>query len=421
LFTKQVSLQNFDKIGMPIYLYEAIDEKGILYKTEMQALNKEEVIEFLVRQKLTPVSVYEKGKIERERLALIADIFETVSPLDKILLAKHLAAVLKAGLSLREALEIMIADAEKPMMKKVLISAKNNLEKGQPLSSAFAAYPKYFSDVFVGMIRAGEVSGTLDKTLDQLGEQMLRDYDLVKKTKSAMIYPIILMTGSLALVIFLLTFVLPKLATAFARGGFKLPLVTRIFLAIGDIFSKSPVITFGLFISAIVFLLYFRTTVTGRKFFLALFWKIPLFRNLMKKIALVRFTRTLQNLLNSGMNIIESLEITATSISNEMYRDFILKVKDDLRRGLPLTESFKKNSELFPNILTNMMAVGERTGTLENILATMSGFYDEEVDRTLKNLVALMEPLMLLVMGIVVGGLAISILVPIYQMVGSLR
>jgi len=141
----------------------------------------------------------------------------------------------------------------------------------------------------------------------------------------------------------------------------------------------------------------------------------------MKKIALVRFTRTLQNLLNSGMNIIESLEITATSISNEMYRDFILKVKDDLRRGLPLTESFKKNSELFPNILTNMMAVGERTGTLENILATMSGFYDEEVDRTLKNLVALMEPLMLLVMGIVVGGLAISILVPIYQMVGSLR
>lgn len=406
---------------MPIYLYEAIDEKGILYKAEMQAGRRDEVLDFLVRQKLTPISIYEKGKIERERLVSIMDIFETISSLDKILLAKHMAAVLRAGLSLREALEIMIADAEKPMMKKVLISAKDNLEKGQPLSAAFAAYPKHFSDVFIGMIRAGEVSGTLDKTLDQLGDQMLRDHDLINKTKGAMIYPIILMTGSLALVVFLLTFVLPKLATAFARGGFKLPLVTRIFLGVGDIFSKSPIITFGSLISIITFLLYFRTTPAGKRFFLSLFWKIPLFKNLMKKIALVRFTRTLQNLLNSGMNIIESLEITATSISNEMYRDFILKVKDDLRRGMPLTESFKKNPELFPNILTNMMAVGERTGTLESILATMSGFYDEEVDRTLKNLVSLMEPLMLLVMGIVVGGLAISILVPIYQMVGTLR
>lgn len=406
---------------MPIYLYESIDEKGVLYKAEMQASSKDEVIDFLVRQKMTPISVYEKGKVEGDRLASVLDIFKKIAPLDKILLTKHLSAVLKAGLSLREALEIIIADAENPIMKKVLILAKNNLEKGQPLSSAFAAYPKYFSDVFVGMIRAGELSGTLDKTLDQLGDQQLRDYDLVKKTKGAMVYPVILITGSVALIIFLLTFVLPKLATAFARGGFKLPLVTRIFLGIGDVFSKSPIITFGLFFGTVGFLVYFYTTPRGKKFFVSLLWKIPLFRNLMKKMALVRFTRTLQNLLNSGMSILEALDITAGSVSNDMYKEFILNVKEDLRRGVPFTEAFKKNPELFPNILTNMMSVGERTGTLENILKTMTNFYDEEVDRTLKNLVSLMEPLMLLVMGLVVGGLAISILLPIYQMVGALR
>lgn len=141
----------------------------------------------------------------------------------------------------------------------------------------------------------------------------------------------------------------------------------------------------------------------------------------MKKVALVRFTRTLQNLLASGMNIIESLDITANSVSNEIYKEFILLAEEDLKRGLPLTEVFKKRSDLFPNLLTNMMAVGERTGTLENVLGTLTSFYDEEVDRTLKNLVALMEPAMLLIMGLVVGGLAISILIPIYQMVGSLR
>lgn len=406
---------------MPIYLYEAIDEKGVLFKAEMQASSKDEVIDFLMRQRLTPISVFEKGKIEGQRLASFLDIFQTISPLDKILLTKHLSAVLKAGLSLREALEIMIADAENPILRIVLTLAKNNLEKGQPLSSAFAAYPRYFSDVFVGMIRAGEASGTLDKTLDQLGGQMLRDYDLIKKTKGAMVYPVILLTGSVALVVFLLTFVLPKLATAFSRSGVQLPLATRIFLGVGNIFSKSPIITFGLLFAIVGFLVYFYTTPAGKRFFVSLLWKIPIFKNLMKKLALVRFTRTLQNLLSSGMNIIESLDITASSVSNDMYKEFILNVKEDLRKGAPLTEAFKKNPDLFPGILTNMMAVGERTGTLESILKTMADFYDEEVDRTLKNLVSLMEPLMLLVMGVVVGGLAISILIPIYQMVGTLR
>lgn len=406
---------------MPIYLYEAIDEKGILYKTEMQAATREEVLEFLVRQRLTPISVFEKGKIEKDRLVVFTEIFQTIKPLDKILLVKHMSAVLKAGLSLREALEIMVGDAENPMMKKVLITAKNNLEKGQPLSSAFAAYPKYFPEVFVGMIRAGELSGSLDKTMDQLGNQMMRDYDLVKKTKGAMIYPMILAVGSIALVLFLLTFVIPKLAGAFARSGFKLPWITQLFMDIGGLFSKSPILTFGAFFSIIIFLPYFYRTPRGKRFFLNILWKIPLFRNLMKKVALVRFTRTLQNLLSSGMNIMESLTITANSVSNEIYKDFILLVGDELRKGLPLTEIFKKRPDLFPNLLTNMMAVGERTGTLESVLETLNSFYDEEVDRTLKNLVNLMEPAMLLVMGLVVGGLAISILIPIYQMVGSLR
>lgn len=406
---------------MPIYLYEAIDEKGVLYKTEMQATSREEVVEFLVRQKLTPISVHEKGRIERERLVIFTEIFQTIRPLDKILLAKHLSAILKAGMSLREALEIMIADAENPMMKKILIDAKNNLEKGQPLSGVFAAYPKYFSDIFVGMVKAGETSGTLDTSLDQLSTQMLRDYDLLRKTKGAMIYPAILLAGSITLIIFLLTFVLPKLASAFARSGFELPLVTRIFMALGNIFSKSPALTFGIFISIIVFLIYFRGTVKGKRFFANLFWKMPILKNLMKKLALVRFTRTLQNLLSAGTNIMEALDITARSISNEKYKAFILSAKEELKRGAGITDVFRKDPELFPGILTNMLGVGERTGTLENVLKTMSDFYDEEVDRTLKNLVALMEPAMLLVMGVVVGGLALSILIPIYQMVGTLR
>lgn len=405
---------------MSLFVYEAINEEGRIVNSEINSLNKEEVVSILTQKHLTPISIELKsGETKLKSSFGSQAIFESISALDKIILIRNLAATIKAGLSLSEALEIMVADATKNIVKNFLAEAQLGVLNGQPLSSIFEKHHKEFSPIFTGMIKAGESSGHLDESLEELSRHLNREYNLVKKVKEAMTYPIILIVASLGIVTVMLTFVLPKLSKSFIQNNVELPFLTKMLVNISNALTFSPVLDIAIVGGTIAFIMYFRKTEGGKKFISRAMFKIPVVNNLVKKIMLVRFSRTLGSLISSAMSISESLNLTARAVGNEVYESAILKADSEIKNGIALSQALKNNPKLFPNFLISLVAVGEKTGTLDKVLKNFSDFYDDDVSSALKSLTTLLEPLLLLFMGLIVGLIAVSILMPIYSMVGT--
>ncbi|MBI4692155.1 MAG: type II secretion system F family protein [Candidatus Terrybacteria bacterium] len=403
---------------MATFIYEAANKEGFIEKGKFEAGSKSDVVQYLERKNLIPILIEAEGEAGRLK-GLRLSLFETIRPTDRILLVRNLSATIRAGLNILESLDILIADATKNIMKKILGQAKFNLQKGQPLSATFVQFKKYFPPVFVGLIKAGEASGRLDESLDELSRYLIKEYNLKKKIKSALAYPVILLIGSIGVIAMLLLFVLPRLAKSFQMSKVELPFITKILISISKIFTFSPLLDLAAVVGLIWFFLYFRKTSLGRRFFLKALLRIPVARDLVKKVALVRFSRTFGGLLASGITVIEALDISAEAVSNETYKKIILDSREQVKAGIPLSRIFKNYPDFFPHLLLNMMNVGERTGTLEHILKTFSDFYEEEVDNILKDLTTFLEPILLLFMGLVIGTIALSILLPIYNLVGK--
>lgn len=403
-----------------IYNYEASDKDGAIVRGEFEAAQKQAVVEYLMKKNLIPVSIEQRGTIAGGgKLSLV--IFQRVTPIDRIIFVRNLAASIKAGVSIIEALDILIVDASKNIMKEILTRAKLNLQNGQPLSATFAAQKRIFPPIFVGMLKAGEASGELDSTLNELSRYLTKEYNLRKKVKSALAYPVILLVASTGVVTLLLLFVLPRLAKTFNQSGASLPLLTRILVKISEIITASFILDFIAIGGLVAFFTYFRRTSFGRRLFLKIFFRIPITRELIRKVALVRFTRTLGSLISGGTSIIEALGLAADSVGNEIYRKAILKSIEQVKNGIPFSKALASRSDLFPHFLTSLVVVGERTGSMENILKTFADFYDAEVNHTLKTLTTFLEPVLLLVMGGIIGTIALSILLPIYQLVSRFR
>jgi len=404
---------------MSLFVYEAINEEGRIVVSEINSLNREEVVSVLTQKKLTPIKIELKGaKSDSGPLASKA-LFENFSSLDKIILIRNLAATIKAGLSLSEALEILLADANKTVVRQFLLEAQTGVLNGQPLSRIFENNSRYFSPIFVGMIRAGESSGTLDKSLAELNRHLNREYNLIKKVKAALTYPAILVVASIGIVIVMLTFVLPRLSKSFAQNNVKLPLLTKILVQISNALTFSPILDIAVLGALIGGVMYFRKTKFGKNIISYLMFKIPVVNNLVKKIVLVRFSRTLGGLISGALSISESLTLTAKAVGNDHYEKAILAANDEIKNGIPLSQALKNNPKLFPNFLTSLVAVGEKTGTLDVVLKNFSNFYEDDVSNALKDLTTFLEPMLLLFMGLVVALIALSILLPIYQMVGT--
>lgn len=402
------------------YHYEASDSAGVITRGEFEAASKEAAIEHLVKRNLIPLKLEQKGLAAGgSRINLKASLFEKITPLDRILFVRNLSATLKAGLNIIEALDILIVDAKKNMVKEFLIKAKLNLQSGHPLSATFYSQKKFFPPIFVGMLRTGEASGNLDKTLNELSRYLTREYNLKRRIGSALAYPVVLLTASIAVILLLMIFVLPRLTKTFRQSGADFPLITKIFLKGSEIISYSPILDLIVFIGLVSFFVYFKKTPLGQRLFLKLFFRIPVTRELIKKVALVRFTRTLGSLVASGTSIIESLELAADAVSNDVYKKAILKVVKQVKSGVPFSRALEGYPDLFPHFLTSLVVVGERTGTMDYILKTFADFYDDEFGHTLKNFTTFLEPVLLLFMGIVIGAVALSILLPIYQLVGK--
>ena len=372
------------------------------------------MVKHLEGQNLIPVNIRELDEYKGKSLS--SSIFERVNALDRIMIVRNLSAATKAGLSIVEALDIMIADTQKKVLKRVLISAKSNLENGQPLWRTFESYGNLFPIVFVGMVKAGESSGELDKTLDELSDHLAREHTLSGRVKSAMMYPLMLLGTAVGVILLLLIFVLPRLSKTFQSSGVELPFITTLLINISDTITSNWILDGIVVFLLLWFFFYFRKTPRGGRFINWVLFRVPVAKELIKKVALIRFTRTLSSLIKSGTPMLEALNLAADSVSNVTYKKVIIESIHKVESGIPLSASLEVYPSLFPRFLVGLMAIGEKTGTLDHTLNTFATFYDEEIDNTLKTLMSLLEPILIIFMGLIVVLIAVSVLLPIYQL-----
>ena len=401
-----------------LFHYLAQDPQGRIKEGNVNQPNTEAVLEYLTTQKLKPLSV--KALISEGGKKELAIFRKTLSLADKVFLTKYLALMLKVGTDLFSAIDILIQDFESGPARRFLLETRSNLEQGKPFWSTFANHPEYFSSVITNLIKAGETSGNLEATLNQVSLNLERDRNLQTKVKSSLVYPIILLITSVAMVIFLVTFAVPKLGEMFLSTGQELPTFTKIVLGTGMFLNRNLFIVFPFLIAIPIGLFYyFRKTQKGREKFASLMEKIPVARDLVEKMALQRFASVLSSLIKAGMPIIQAIEVTAGAVGHPKYQAALLRIaKKHLAQGISMGDSFKKET-IFPAVVSNLLAIGEKAGHTEEILKTLSVFYETEIDAALKTLVSLLEPLLLMFLGVIVGGIALSLIVPVYQLVGQ--
>ncbi|MDO8443295.1 MAG: type II secretion system F family protein [bacterium] len=398
--------------------YVASDPTGRIIEDNIEALNSYDVLTLLAKKGLRPISI----KVVRNIDVNFKKFFgQSVTIEDKIFLTKYLSLMLRAGTDLFRAITILIQDFEKPVLKALLIEIGNTLEKGQPFYLTFSRYPRYFSSVFVSLIKAGEVSGNLEEVFLNLSNSLQKDQELYGRVKSAFVYPIILMSVSALILLLLVSFALPKVADVFLKSGFKVPTFSKIVFTIGLFMNDYKMIIFpALFVSAFILYYFFAKTVPGRQIVSRFINKTPLINKVMKEMALQRFASTLASLMKAGLPILDSLEITADAVGSEELRQALLRIsREGVAKGLTIGEAFRKEP-YFPMTITNLIAVSEKAGHTEDILNTLADFYATEIDGRVKNLVAFLEPILLLGIGVIIGTIALAVIVPVYQLVGGM-
>src|SRR3989344_167344 len=396
-----------------LYHYIASDKSGKVVESEIDADDVKQVLQLLAGKDLRPISV----KPLSETKNVFTFFFRKITLTDKVFLCKYLSLMLRVGTDLLSAINILIADFEKPAMRNFLLEVRENLNKGQPFYKAFESNGKYFSTTFINLVKAGEKSGNRQQTFDDLSISLIREAELRSKVRSALIYPFILLGASLAIIVFLVTFAIPRIGKVFIESGINPPFFSKIVFGVGLFLGKHIVFLLVAFFVTIGIALYFyyRTKV-GKRIVDIILSRTPFIRKLSKDIAVQRLSATMSSLMKAGLPIIETIRISADTIGFNEYKYALLRITDEgLAKGLTIGEAFKRES-VFPTVFTNLIVISEKAGHLEEVLATIADFYASSVDSGIKALVSLLEPGLLLVMGSVVATISLSIIIPIYQL-----
>jgi type II secretory pathway component PulF len=346
----------------------------------------------------------------------ISRAFDHISIQDRINFARHLALVIKAGLPVFEGLKIIQEQTESPLLKKVISDLIFEVNSGKFLADGLQKYDYLFGDFFINIVRVGESSGTLSKNLIYLAEELRRSKELQGKVRSAMVYPLVILCATIAVAGFLTFFVFPKLIPVFGSLNVQLPITTRILLSTLNFIKSYGIYVLGGLIVFIVGVRILIKEVLPVKYVIdhALFY-VPVLSDLIVNINMVNTTRILGLLLKSGVKIVEALDITANTFGNLVYKRLLTNSEETIKKGGQLGEYLTAHKRYFPPLVSGMVQIGERTGNLEDNLSYLSEYYDGEVDSKLHSLTSLIEPLMLLAMGLLVGFVALSIITPIYS------
>jgi type IV pilus assembly protein PilC len=400
---------------MPVYTYKGTNRAGAAVSGEMTASSKADLQNLLKRQQITPSKMSEKG-----REFNVPTFGGGVDSKELAIFTRQFSVMIDAGLPLVQCLEILAGQQENKTFQKVLTNTREMVEGGSTLSAAMKASPKVFDPLYANMVEAGETGGILDTILQRLSAYIEKNVKLQRAVKSAMVYPVGVLTVAGSVIILLLWKVVPIFATLFAGLGVELPLPTRIVIALSNFIGSY----FGLLIlvaivGAVVGLKTWYGTPQGKLALDSIILKLPVIGILMRKIAVARFTRTLGTLISSGVPILEGLDITARTAGNAVVERALLRVRKSLEEGKSLTEPLKE-SEVFPGMVTQMIGVGEQTGAMDAMLQKIADFYEEEVDAAVKDLLTALEPIMIVFLGVVVGGVVISMYLPLFTIIGKL-
>ncbi|MEQ1472467.1 MAG: type II secretion system F family protein [Candidatus Acidiferrum sp.] len=400
---------------MPDYKYRGTNRAGSSVSGVMTANSKAELQNILKRQQITPTKMSEKGKEFN-----MPTFGGGVNAKELAIFTRQFSVMIDAGLPLVQCLEILASQQENKFFQKVLTTTRSMVEGGSTLSTAMRASPKVFDGLYVNMVEAGETGGILDIILQRLSTYIEKNVKLQRAVKSALVYPVGVLTVAGGVITLLLWKVVPIFATLFTGLGVTLPLPTKIVIALSNFIGSY----FGLLIlvaivGGVVGLKVWYGTPQGKFILDTIVLKLPVLGILMRKIAVARFTRTLGTLISSGVPILEGLDITAKTSGNAVVERALQKVRKALEEGKSLTEPLKE-SNVFPGMVTQMIAVGEQTGAMDAMLQKIADFYEEEVDAAVKDLLTALEPVMIVFLGVVVGGVVISMYLPLFSLIGKL-
>ncbi|MFA5927224.1 MAG: type II secretion system F family protein [Patescibacteria group bacterium] len=392
------------------FLYKAKNNKGEIVTGTVNAVNQYEAEKILVNHNLVALELVSEKKNQ-----FSFQFLSRITLKDKALFARQLATMVSAGLPLTKAMTIVISQARTERIKNIFHSVLNDLEEGSSFSSALAKHPEAFDRVFVSIINSGETTGKLDIVLTQLANQLENDSNFLGKVKSVMYYPIFIVLALVAVATYMVMVIIPQLRTIFDQANMDLPIATRILLGISDFMRANIIITVLILVIAIVIGKIWLSSPSGVRAINFLQITIPVSKELFEGVYIGRFARVMEMLIGAGVPLLDSLRTSAAVLKNEIYEDGIMSVISRVEKGVPLSTEMLKNP-IFPQFVGQMVAVGEETGQLDKVLGKIADYYDEEVSSKLKVISSLVEPIVLIVIGVGVAFLVFAVLVPIFNL-----
>jgi len=400
---------------MPKYAWEGRLPQGGVRKGQLEGPNETAIRAYLRQQQIIPTKIvkkateikitlpFMKGRVKKKALAIFT---------------RQLATMIDAGLPLVQSLDILAQQEEDETFQGIITTIKNEVEAGATLAAALQKHPRCFDNMFVNLVVAAEEAGTLDVILSRLATHIEKMEELKKKIKSALVYPIMIVTVAVGVTIVLMVFVVPVFEKLFAGMGATLPMPTRVVIGISNIFKSYLPIVIAVTVGMVIALNRYNKTENGKRRIDGTMLKVPVFGELIRKVSIARFARTLATLVTSGVPILESLNIVAGAAGNKVVEEAILKGRISISEGQSISEPLAE-SGVFPVMVTQMIAVGESTGSLELMLTKVADFYEAEVDVAVATLSSMLEPILMVFLGVIVGGLVISMYLPIFKMASA--
>ena len=393
------------------FVYQARTEEGRSRSGTVEAATPEAAVALLQRYGLYVTSL-KKEKVPFWKKFLV---FQEIKRKELVLFFRQLAVMFQSGVPPVEAFHTLANQIKKPSFKEKISQIAEEIESGTPFSQALTLYPNIFSTFVVNMIKSGEKVGRLPETLNYLADYLEREYHFRSRIIGALTYPALVVIVFILILIGMIFFVMPQLIDILQSVAEELPPITKVTIAVTEFLRSYGIIILGGIVLIAIFLYSYYKTEKGKKFFDRLFLKVPVLKTLLKKIYLARLGENLSTLIAGGLPIIEALEITADVIGNSVYREVILKTKDEVKKGEPLSYVFQQHPEVISPFFTQLTIVGEKTGKLDSILKNIVEFYQKEVERDTEAFLSILEPLIIIMLGVLVGGLVASILLPMYQ------
>lgn len=359
----------------------------------------------------------------KNTVAKINIFLEKFSPIpisEKLFFVQHLSIMLKAGISLSIALRTLSKQTSNKKFSKIITEISKNVEKGVSFTESLKPYEKIFGQLFINMIESGEISGKLEDVLNRLYIQFKKNHEIVSKVKGALTYPVVILTAMAGIGTFMMISVIPRITSMFKDFNAELPLATKLLIKLSDsLIANGLLYLIGLIIFIIIIIKSIRTA-KGKYIFDGLLLKLPIFSKIIKKINLARFARAISSLLKTDIMLVKSFQITANILGNSRYKQALNQMGDQIKKGGTINEVIANYETLFPPVVAQMISIGEETGELDYILEELAEFYEGEIDQTMNNLPSIIEPVLILILGLVVGGMAVAVIMPMYSLTSAI-